>query len=176
VRCLASSFESSVGKLILVLLANSQVNSLSSCRRLVNPFYEPSACTGVEDALQAFYRPGQDRTQRCLLIQSLRLSGPITFVEVANPNNPELDLTTMKQVLVKAAELGNTTLSAYAYGLCTVEDQLRQTLELKRYQGLLLHGSALLDVLSNQRVHIQVTRLSMRQGVHNSVLHPCSTV
>jgi hypothetical protein len=58
-RCLASSFESSVGKLILILLVNS----------LVNP-----------------------------------------FVEVAHPNNPDLDLIAMKQFLVKAAELGTPSL------------------------------------------------------------------
>jgi hypothetical protein len=35
-----------------------------------------------------------------------------SFVEVAIPNNPDLDLITMKQVLVKAAELGNPELGA----------------------------------------------------------------
>jgi hypothetical protein len=55
---------------------------------------------------------GQDRTQRCLLIQNLRLSGPVTFAEVANPNNPGLDLITMKQFLVKAVEVGNPKLGA----------------------------------------------------------------
>jgi hypothetical protein len=41
-------------------------------------------------------------------------------VEVANPNNPALDLITMKQVLVKAAELKYSKLSAEAHGLYTV--------------------------------------------------------
>jgi hypothetical protein len=41
-------------------------------------------------------------------------------VEVANPNNPDLDLITMKQFLVKAAELGIPKLGAEAYGLSTV--------------------------------------------------------
>jgi hypothetical protein len=43
----------------------------------------------------------------------------ICNVEVANPNNPDLDLITMKQVLLKAAELGNPKLGAKAYGLYT---------------------------------------------------------
>jgi hypothetical protein len=50
----------------------------------------------------------------------LRVSGPINFVEVANLNNPDLDFITMKQVLVKAAELGNPKLGAEADGLYTV--------------------------------------------------------
>jgi hypothetical protein len=45
---------------------------------------------------------------------------PHAPVEVANPNNPDLDLITMKQFLVKAAELGIPKLGAEAYGLYTV--------------------------------------------------------
>jgi hypothetical protein len=60
------------------------------------------------------------KTQRCIRIQRLRLSGPINFVEVANPKNLDLDLITMKQFLVKAADLGNPKLGAEADGLYTV--------------------------------------------------------
>jgi hypothetical protein len=38
-------------------------------------------------------------------------------VEVRNPNNPDLDLITMKQFLAKAAELGSPKLGAEAYAV-----------------------------------------------------------
>jgi hypothetical protein len=41
-------------------------------------------------------------------------------VALANPNNPDLDIITMRQFLVKAAELGNPKLGAQTYGLYTV--------------------------------------------------------
>jgi hypothetical protein len=41
-------------------------------------------------------------------------------VALANPNNPDLDIITMRQFLVKAAELGNPKFGAETYGLYTV--------------------------------------------------------
>jgi hypothetical protein len=42
------------------------------------------------------------------------------IVEIANHNNPDLDLIMMKQFFVKVAELGNYKLSAEAYVSYTV--------------------------------------------------------
>jgi hypothetical protein len=53
-------------------------------------------------------------------IRLRNLAKPVPLVKVANPNNPDIDLITMKQVLMKAAELGNPKLGAEAYGLYTV--------------------------------------------------------
>jgi hypothetical protein len=75
-------------------------------------------------SVHSFYNFSRYRTnlgQECSHVEEIpvsQLTGHI--VEVANPNNPDLDLISMKQFLVKAAKLGNPKLGAEAYGLYTV--------------------------------------------------------
>jgi hypothetical protein len=50
--------------------------------------------------------------------KSLPISRPITPVGEAIPNDAALDLIPMKQILVKALELGNPELGAEAWARC----------------------------------------------------------